>query len=205
MLKQTLISSAAILFATTAFAEVTPQQCSNIADSLQRLTCFDKLFPKSENTEETQSTETKAEAINSPWDVTEEKSPIDDSPRIRAFILPKGGENKSSIFGSIGLGLRCHDNTTSVIYLHGDFSMNDTTQITYRFGDGSSQTEKWSGSDTRKAIGLWNGSRAIPFMKQLKNGMTLAIQTQTPRSEAVFELGNVEDIVRKIANACKWK
>lgn len=205
MLKQTLISSAVILFATAAFAEMTPQQCSNIADSLQRLTCFDKLYPKSENTEETQSAETKAEAINSPWDVTEEKSPIDDSPRIRAFILPKNEDTKRSILGSTGLGLRCYDNTTSVIYLHGQFSINDSTQITYRLGDRSPQSEKWGSSDTRQAIGLWSGSRAIPFMKQLKNGMTLAIQTQNPRSEAVFELGNVEDIVTKIANACKWK
>ncbi|MDP8250689.1 type VI secretion system-associated protein TagO [Pseudochrobactrum saccharolyticum] len=200
-----LAAGTALLIIGSANAQTKPEECSALADSLQRLTCFDKLFPKSEGTNETQESKVEIEATNSPWDVTEEKSPIDDSPRIRAFILPKGGENKSSIFGSIGLGLRCHDNTTSVIYLHGDFSMNDTTQITYRFGDGSSQTEKWSSSDTRKAIGLWNGSRAIPFMKQLKNGMTLAIQTQTPRSEAVFELGNVEDIVQKVSAACKWK
>ncbi|MBX8812742.1 hypothetical protein HBA91_08895 [Ochrobactrum sp. MR34] len=200
-----LAAGTALLIIGSANAQTKPEECSALADSLQRLTCFDKLFPKSEGTNETQESKVETEVTNSPWDVTEEKSPIDDSPRIRAFILPKNEDTKRSILGSTGLGLRCYDNTTSVIYLHGQFSINDSTQITYRLGNNSPQSEKWGSSDTRQAIGLWNGSRAIPFMKQLKNGMTLAIQTQNPRSEAVFEIGDVEDIVAKIANACKWK
>lgn len=185
-----------------ANAQSTPEECSAIGDSLQRLTCFDKLFPKGE----IPKTETADKAPpQSNWDVSEERSPIDDSPRITASLLPKGVTNETYSREKPVLALRCYDNSTSVIYLHGKFSANDAPNLTYRIGSAAPLTERWSRSDNYQSVGLWRGDRAIQFIKRLKNGEVLAIQTDDPRTEAVYDLGNVEDVIGKIAKACNWK
>lgn len=194
----------ALIISGAADAQTTPQECSTVVDSLQRLTCFDKLFPTSEAGEQ-KSDATEGESDLSKWEITEEKSPIDESPRITAFIVPKSTGGGKSLLGEPSIGLRCYDKKTSVIYLHNQFGINEQTGVTYRIGSEPARTEKWGRSDNYRAVGLWSGNKAIPFIKKLKNGETLAIQTDNPRSEAVFDLGNVEEVATKLAAACNWK
>ncbi|MDT6940773.1 type VI secretion system-associated protein TagO [Brucella pseudogrignonensis] len=199
-----LATAAAILVAGPTYAQTTPQECSAIGDSLQRLTCFDKLFPKSEVAEQ-KAEAAEGESDLARWEITEEKSPIDESPRITAFITPKSTGSSKPLLGEPSIVLRCYDKKTSVVYLHNQFGMNDQTGVTYRIGSEPAKTEKWSRSDNYRAVGLWSGNKAVPFIKKLKNGETLAIQTDNPRSEAVFDLGNVEEVAAKLAAACNWK
>ncbi|MFS2324356.1 type VI secretion system-associated protein TagO [Brucella sp. H1_1004] len=204
MIKQGLIAvGATLLVFGAAHAQTTPQECSAIGDSLQRLTCFDKIFPKGENPAQDDSAAKESAASN--WDISEDRSPIDDSLRIAAFLLPRDAEKQMRILGGPSLLLRCRDNTTSVIYTTGRFSANDRIKITYRISDTAPKTETWGSSTDRQAIGLWDGAKAVPFLKLLKNGETLAIQTENPNTEAVFDLGNVEEVVNKISDACNWK
>lgn len=198
-----IIAAGVVLVMTSAgSAQSKPEECAAIGDSLQRLTCFDKLFPKGEAPKAETGEKTPAPGN---WDITEERSPIDDSPRITASILPKGVSKETYSRSDPLLALRCYDNTTSIIYLHGKFSANDAPNVTYRIGDKPPSTERWSRSDNFQSVGLWRGSRAIQLMKRLKNGETLAIQTDDPRTEAVYDLGNVEDVISKISKACDWK
>src|SRR5690606_19350795 len=138
-------------------------------------------------------------------EIKEERSPIDDSLRVTAFLLPRDAEKKSRIFGGESILVRCRDNTTSVIYTTGQFGIRERIKVTYRLGTDTLKTESWNGSSDRQAAGMWDGSKAIPFLKQLKNNETLAMQTEEPRTEAVFDLGDVETIVAKISDACNWK
>ncbi|ALJ98281.1 type IV secretion protein [Brucella phage BiPBO1] len=198
-----LIAVGIVLVMTSAgSAQSKPEECAAIGDSLQRLTCFDKIFPKAETTK---TTEEKDSAHLGNWDVDEERSPIDDSPRVTASLMPKGTTRETFRRDTPMLALRCYDNATTVIYLHGKFSTNDMPSVSYRIGSSSPVTERWSRSDNYQSVGLWRGNKAIPFMKSLKNGETLAFKTDDPRTEAVFELGNVETVVDKISKACNWK
>ncbi|MFK5639502.1 type VI secretion system-associated protein TagO [Brucella sp. ZJ1_1] len=192
-----------LTYMTAASAQASPQECAAIGDSLQRLTCFDKLFPKPEPHSKDDKTDTSAIATN--WDISEERSPIDDSVRITAFLLPKDTEKTVSSMRGPSIMLRCRDNVTSVYYTHGKFAVNDRIKISYRLGNSAPKSDKWTRSSDREAAGLWDGKGAIPFMKELKNGTTLAVQTHDPFSEAVFDLGNVENVVSKISAACNWK
>lgn len=198
-----LAAAAAMLVAGPTCAQTTPQECSAIGDSLQRLTCFDKLFPKGEKP----AAENTTDKVSSPsnWDISEDRSPIDDSLRIAAFLLPRDAEKQMRLLGGPSLLLRCRDNTTSVVYTTGRFSANDHIKLTYRISDEAPKTETWTSSTDRQALGLWDGGKAIPFLKLLKNGQTLAIQTANPSTEAVFDLGDVEAVVSKISDACNWK
>lgn len=197
-----LAAGAALLIIGTANAQTTPQECSSIGDSLQRLTCFDKLFPKQDAINTNEET---VPLTPSKWDISEERSPIDDSPRITATLLPKNIDKESARRDTPMLAFRCYDNTTSVIYLHSRFSSTEQPRVTYRVSSTSPVTERWSRSDNYQSVGLWRGDKAIPFMKKFKDGDTLAVQTDDPRSEAVFDLGNVEAVVSKISDACNWK
>lgn len=192
-----------LTYMATASAQATPQECAAIGDSLQRLTCFDKLFAKSE----IPSSENQGDSSDkvTDWDISEERSPIDDSVRITAFLLPKNTEKTISSMRGPSIMLRCRDNVTSVYYSHGKFAVNDRVKISYRLGNSAPKSDRWTRSSDREAVGLWDGGRAIPFMKELKNGTTLAVQTHDPYSEAVFDLGNVENVVSKISSACNWK
>ncbi len=175
----------------------TPQECSNIYDNLQRLTCFDDIFPGAlnENPNETMTG----------WEVKEEKSPIDNSPRFFALLLPSGVKKTLSGLAGPSIMLACSESKTKVVYYFGKPSGHKQSRVTYNLGDEPSKSDIWATSDDGEAVWLSDNEHAIPFLKHLKVGSTLKIRTDTPFSEAVFELGRVDDVVNKIAAACNWK
>lgn len=174
-----------------------PQECSSIGDNLQRLTCFDDIFPSALNGQTN-------EAMTG-WQVKEERSPIDNSPRFFALLLPSGVKKTLSGLTGPSLMLACSESKTKVVYYFGKPGSHDQSRVTYNLGDGPSQSGIWPASDNREAVWISDDAHAISFLKHLKAGTTLKIQTETPFSDAVFELGKVDDVVDKIAAACNWK
>jgi type VI secretion system protein VasI len=74
-----------------------------------------------------------------------------------------------------------------------------------RVGEEPAKTERWSRATNYKAVGLWSGGGAIPFMKALKDNARLAVRIQDKdRVDAEFDLGNVSAQVEKIRDHCKW-
>lgn len=195
---------AALFIAGSANAQTTPQECAAMGDSLQRLTCFDKLFPKTEDSVQADSGKETVDIVPSAWDIEEEKSPIDDSMRLYAILMPREASS-SSVFRGPTLFFRCRDNKTNVLIMSDKYLIGSNQKITYRINSDKPITAQWALSDSHKAIGLWSGSQAIPFMKSLKNGDTLAIRIESENSEAIFDLGDVETVVSKISDACNWK
>lgn len=176
--------------------------CTSISDSLRRLTCFDAAF---KDVKASQSGRLVNEPAPSLWEVTRSRSPIDDSPTILATLAPS--ESSGAAFGSqnVALALRCMENTTSVILSMGTFSVDDRMAVTIRLGTEPAETSRWEISSQRTSVGLWTGSQAIPFIKRLANGETLAVRVDgRTRVDAVFDLSNVEDVAQEVSEACGW-
>lgn len=197
-------------------------QCSNLSDSLARLTCFDKVFPAGaaagprpaasegsagatqgkQPTAPEKSTTGSGEAGG--WYVTEEKSAIDDSPKVTAILAPlDGGGN---VVTPTGLVVRCVENTTSVIISTENFAFGeDYGRVTTRFDSGPAETTRWEISSNGRSFGLWEGAKAIPFLKKLRDANKLAVRVvANQQSDMTFDLTGGASVVDKIAAACNW-
>jgi len=204
----------AIAAGGSAFADETPQACAMIADSLQRLTCFDKLFPKAQDssTSGASSANGAAATTSEPaktdvakWEVTEDKSSFDDSSTVAGGLLPTKLSYTGVGDGEALLILRCSENRTTVVFSTNMFMTDDTVRVTTRIGDEPAASSLWTRSTNYKAVGLWDGSKAIPFIKKLRNNDKFAVRIEAnDRVDAEFNLSNVEEVSAKIGAACKW-
>lgn len=187
-------------------AEDDPKQCAQVIDSLARLTCFDKIFPREQNA--AGDGQVKPEGDNKSlvkWEIEEDNSAIDDSKKIAAWIAPTKatytGVGKPEVF----LLLRCSENKTTAVLSTNMFMVSENAEVTVRIDRDTAETSNWERSTNYKAVGLWSGTQAIPFIKKLTNGQKLAVRVQErDRVDAEFDLGNVNEVASKIAAACSW-
>ncbi|MBP1859784.1 type VI secretion system-associated protein TagO [Rhizobium herbae] len=196
-----------VLSVAPAFAQQDAKACSLIEDSLQRLTCFDKLFPRDATiTAPTKEAEAgPAVSSASPWQIKEEKSPLDDSVVYTAGLTPKDVSTSGVGTAEMFLLLRCSENTTSVIFTTSMFMISENPTVTVRVGEDKAETSRWNRSTNYKAVGLWSGAEAIPFMKLLKDRTRLAVRIQdNDRVDAEFDLADVGAPIAKIREYCKW-
>jgi len=213
-----LISGVVALFAVPVHAQDAAKVCSAIEDSLQRLTCFDKLFPRETSSAEAEKSPngatsgvTKAEeepsgsGSISPWQITEEKSPLDDSVVYTAYLTAKTASTTGIGKGEAFLILRCAENTTSALFSTSLFMMSERPQVTIRLGDAKAETTSWTRSTSYKAAGLWSGAQAIPFLKSLPDNTRLVLRiSDNDRLDAEFDLADVSKPIAKIREHCKW-
>lgn len=179
------------------------EACAALEDSLQRLTCFDRVFPKSRSAARTIDTTTPG--LTSPWNIKREKSAIDDTAEFYAHLRPV--EQSGSALGrdKMSLLLRCTESTTAVL-ITTDMFMTDDPLVTIRIGSAPAQSSTWSRSTTYQTVGLWSGDSAIPFLRSLRNDDRLVVRIEASRrQEATFNLGNVEDVVAEVAATCGWR
>ncbi|MEZ5811703.1 MAG: type VI secretion system-associated protein TagO [Rhizobiaceae bacterium] len=187
-----------------------PRACAAITDSLQRLNCYDRIFPVGEATEYSSADDDPMSSENaepvSSWVVREGKSAIDDSPEVQAYLLPVAVSSTGIGEGELILMLRCYENTTSAVLSSNSYITGDSAQVTIRIGDDQAKTFRWRVSSNRRGVGLWSGSQSIPFIRSLRNNERLVVRLESRhRVDAQFELGNVSELAQKLANACNWK
>ncbi len=182
------------LWPLAATAQDSSQSCATIKAPPQRLACFDTFFP-----------EVQAPASAQSWHIEETSSPIDDSAQIAGFLLPKGSEKKIVTLDTIALGLRCHNNITSIIIMTGTSAASETAKISYTLNNNTTQHAYWERSANFLSVGLWADDEAIPFIKHLKNNSILTVEIDNPPVEAVFDLANVEALTDRISKSCQWQ
>ena len=180
--------------------------CSMIADSLQRLTCFDRAFPKHGEplaAAASSSPPPDSGADQGAWQITNEKSPIDDSPKVVGLLQPSDGRGS---FDRRALFVRCIENVTSVVISTDSFNIGATTApVTLRIDGGTASTVRWEMADNSSAVGLWNGANAIPFLKSLATANQLAVRVQMSQQvDMLFDLTGIGAVVDQVAAACKW-
>ncbi len=107
------------------------------------------------------------------------------------------------------LTIRCRDNTTSAIVDTG-MHMADIQgygKIGYRVDDQKARSVYGGQSTDNEALGLWYGSKAIPFAKSLFGGEKLIIQV-TPYGQNQktlrFDIEGLETKIEQLREACHW-
>jgi len=197
------------LAVTSSEAFAGPEECSSLPGADERLACFDKIFPKA-NAGDVSSAASEpaqdAKPTSSLWRITESASPLDDSPSVVAILLPQESSSTGIGEASAYLIAACRENITSLIIKTEMFMTADAPSVTIRIGSQPATKSNWGRSSDYKAVGLWNGKDAIPFLKSLKDDEKMFLRLEDRnRVEATFNLSRVSEVVEKISQKCKWR
>lgn len=196
-----LSASAFTSFAATAWAQ---EECKSIADDDARLACYDTTLGVATISDETGSGMGKWQKSTEVSELTDDKNVfvhLDSEDTIRG---PYGGEGRARIW------LRCMENTTAVILHFNDHFMSDIQgfgKVEYRLDEESLSSINASASTDNKALGLWSGSQAIPFIKRMLGKERLIVRA-TPYSESrltvTFDIRGVDEATTELRETCNW-
>lgn len=191
-----------LLLAFTAEAN----ECSFIENGIERLACFDEMFPRPDAEVEERSAETGE------WSIRSETSAMTDDTDVYLTV-----ESMDPIYCSwnrgerVTLMLRCQENTTSIIFITGchmtSSRYNDYGDVTYRLDDEDPQVRGFEESTNNRALGLWRGAQAIPFIRAMLDNQRL-LARMTPYSEnpmeMEFNISGLEEAIVPLRDACNW-
>jgi type VI secretion system protein VasI len=204
-----------ILGATHAMAEV-GESCVGIEDAAVRLECFDEAYAGSGLVADpTVSTEAEDEPQDErdtgKWEIEFQVSQLDDSQGV--FLWLESEQDVSGPYsqpGPLFLHLRCFENTTSAVFYFNDHFMSSIQgygRIQYRIDDRDSSTIDTEESTNNMALGLWQGRRAIPWIKEILDGEQLIVRA-TPFNgsmiEATFDIRGTAAAVDELRSTCGW-
>lgn len=145
------------------------------------------------------------------WSMTSSKDPLDDSTRVVLQVI--SDSELPPRFGNVQfatLTLRCDQNTTAAYFTFGDYFMADIQgygRINLRVDDKKATHINARESTDHSSLGLWSGSKAIPFIKSLLGGDSLYIEV-TPFNEnplaTTFTISGLDLSIGKLRDACHW-
>jgi len=171
--------------------------CKSLRDDAARLQCFDRAVS---NAPTARVVDTKLIEVESDWQISESRSPADDSIQFAA-VLP-------AVEGTAAFVLRCNNRTTDVyISLRTYVGGVEPLPLTYRFDDGPATETRWNPSREGGAIFVGTPTLAIAFARTLPDDATFYVKArdfQGRSTDLTFKLGPVSDIRSKIAAACRW-
>jgi len=179
-------------------------ECRSLESDAARLACYDTSFGVLE-TEETPSLE------ESLWDKRVDISPLTDDKNVYLRIESTNSiRGKYSGSGPASLLLRCRENTTAVIFTFNGHHMTDHQnygKVEYRLDELDLSTISTSASTDNRALGLWNGRQAIPFIQRML-GHNQMIVRALPFSEssitATFDIRGIDTAISELRDTCGW-
>lgn len=182
--------------------------CTSIDADLDRLACYDRESGRTPVTAVKTAAETE-----SAWTVTTNVSQFTDEKQVYLAVQSKGTVSCSwNRQSPVIVTIRCQENTTAA-YVSSDCHMvsspyNTYGNIDYRVDAEPSRTISMVESTDNKSLGLWNGGKAIPFIKQLV-GRKKMILRFTPFSDspvaAEFDISGLEKVIGPLQQECGWK
>lgn len=190
-----------ILIAFPAVAQDAGKECAAMENAAKRLLCYDGIF----------RTSTKSSAGFGQWATTEETSKISDVKNV--FLSVDSIEKLTGRFGRrehATLLIRCREKVTDLYITFGGHFMSSHRDgtVTYRVDKTPAKTKHMTNSGDHMALGLWSGTAAIPFIRELMTGTTLFLQA-TPMSEspvtAEFPLSGLQEAIKPLQAACNWQ
>lgn len=145
------------------------------------------------------------------WQVSEDKSQLDDSATVILTINSEG--TIAGQFGPAGpaeLIIRCKENATSAFMVLNDLFLADVQgfgTVDFRIDAKKADKARMEASTDNKALGLWSGGSAIPFAKKLMAGDKVVFRA-TPFNESPvefeFDLRGLTAAIDPLRKACKW-
>jgi Type VI secretion system VasI, EvfG, VC_A0118 len=170
--------------------------CTQLKDDGARLKCFDEAVAELGQSKAAQNEKPPAPPE---WEITESRSPIDDSPQVAASL--------ASLEGRAMLVLRCQERKTEAVispnaYLGSNPSLGHVPALV-RINDAPAVNERWHPSSNGRGAFAPN---AAAMLKALPDDGTLFVRLTgfSAYHDARFNLGTVSAIREKIREACKW-
>jgi hypothetical protein len=189
------VACACIVFTAGAQAQEALKLCRQIKDDADRLKCYDGLGTSSPN-----ATGTQAESqpgADAAWEVSDEKSPLDDSPLVSAML--RSSDDKAQLL------MRCKERKTEVaILIRGFIKCGTDVRVVYRIDQGQSVDGPWNSS---KSCYLAIAPSPIPFIRALADQSKVYFRLfdhHGAPNDASFNLGKVSEVRSRLAKACEW-
>ncbi|WP_412031224.1 type VI secretion system-associated protein TagO [Halomonas sp. LR3S48] len=148
----------------------------------------------------------------SPWSISRDVSPIDDSPSV--WLTTRSHESVSHWLGKPSrpakLSLRCMENTTTLIL---DLNENHMASIQgygdaiFRVDSRQAFTLSMQESTNNQVLGLWSGGRSIPAIRRLFDAEQVTVRA-TPYNQGpitvTFPIRELKDEIAPLREACNW-
>jgi type VI secretion system protein VasI len=189
------------LFTGSVVAKV--EVCHSLPDS-KRLFCYDTVSGR-------KSAEQSPRNEGKQFDLLSETSKLTDETNVYIRLTSQNRVNDSfrAQQGKITLHFRCFENTTALI-IDTDHYMSDNyanNVVEYRLDSQKVQKKKFTVSNSKTALGLWNGGSSIPFIKAMFGKESFVLR-YTPYSEGIktaeFNILGLEEAIKPLRKACKW-
>lgn len=201
------------------------RKCSALEGADLRMTCYDAVFRGAGKaiipTEEQgaisdSSTEQSAEQVidlrneTSPgqqWHFRAKESALDGRKDVWLSISSENTQpNQIGSAEHATLWVRCMDNTTAALIGFNSY-VSSGQNVRFRVDKEAVRKirmEPMAGGD---GIGIWSGSRSIPFIKYLFDKSKLVISFDTYSSQGVefsFDVSGLRERIDPLAAACRW-
>lgn len=156
----------------------------------------------------------KPDAPASPWLVSEDVSPIDDSKTVvllntsKEMVKNRFGRNQ----GPATMVLRCQENTTALyINFAGQFMAssryNNYGDVTYRVDGEEAVTVGMDESTDHQSLGLFTGGQSIPMIKRMIGHDQIVVRA-TPYNESpltlTFDISGLDKDISTLRETCGW-
>ena len=187
------LACASVVFAAGAQAQEALNLCRQIKDDGDRLKCYDGLSSSN-------ATGTQAESkpgTDAAWQVSEEKSPLDDSPVVSASLQSSDGKSH--------LLMRCKEHKTEVaVTITGFIKCGTGVRTIYRVDQGQATEAQWNSSSS---CYLAIAPSPIPFIRALADESKVFFRLfdhYGAPHDAMFNLGKISEVSSRLAEACQW-
>jgi Type VI secretion system VasI, EvfG, VC_A0118 len=185
------VACASIAFTAGAQAQEAVRLCRQIKDDADRLKCYDRIDTPSPSAA---GTPTEAAAA---WEVSEEKSPLDDTPLVSAML--RSSDDKAQLL------MRCKERKTEVaVLIRGFIKCGADVRVIYRVDQGQSVDGPWNSS---KSCYLAIAPSPIPFIRALADQSKVYFRLYDHHgapNDALFNVGKVSEVRSRLAKACEW-
>lgn len=151
------------------------------------------------------------------WVVFEGKDDMNNAPHVQLYVradrfnghLDDFPVLKAEAKNKPVLVIECKANKTKmfVAWNHHVTDAGDTTYINYRIGEHKAVAAEWARATDYKALGLWNGKKAIPMVRKMVNEKRFIIEVIPEAGDiekAVFNIDGLYNHIDKVKNACNW-
>jgi hypothetical protein len=190
-----IIACAIVVFAAGAKAQDALKPCRQIKDDGKRLKCYDRLDRSSSSARERLGQSRPGGATA--WIITDEKSPLDDSPLVSA-ALPSSDDRSHLL-------MRCKDRKTQVaVSSTGFINCGPNVRVIYRMNQEQPVETPWR---SHPSCYLALAPTPIPFIRALADDGKVFLRmydNHDAPNDALFSLGNVSKIRSRLAEACEW-
>lgn len=191
-----------ICWSNAATAQVTSEQCKNIADELTRLTCYTDVIQ--------QATGPLPAPASSAWQTHERRSGSDKYRDI--FIsLPAAktrAHNQRFSTSRALLTIACQSGRLNIsVGFVEEVAPRSPMSIRYRVGSHEPVTAEWDASPKKRAYGLWDHEGAAHLVRQLVSSEDFFVEGKEPgsdtaTSEAMFRLSGIEEAIKPVRTRC---